>query len=58
MLSRSYLALKSGTIGHLKKGMTVRVRFVVAERTRLQLIYIEMDDWLNPLLAASQISNF
>ncbi|QHO77820.1 hemolysin secretion protein D [Bradyrhizobium sp. CCBAU 051011] len=51
-LSRSYLVLKNGIIGHLKKGMTVRARFLVAERTLLQLLYTEFDDWLNPLLAA------
>ncbi|WP_027556315.1 HlyD family secretion protein [Bradyrhizobium sp. Cp5.3] len=51
-LSRSYLALKSGVMGQLKKGMTVRSRFLVADRTLLQLLYTEVDDWLNPLLAA------
>ncbi|WP_430641437.1 HlyD family secretion protein [Bradyrhizobium centrolobii] len=50
-LSRSYLALKSGVMGQLKKGMTVRARFLVADRTLLQLLYTEVDDWLNPLLA-------
>ncbi|MER9938385.1 HlyD family efflux transporter periplasmic adaptor subunit [Mesorhizobium sp. M0088] len=50
-LSRTHLALKNGVIGHLKKGMTVRARFLVAERTLLQLLYNEADDWLNPLLA-------
>ncbi|EIM30686.1 HlyD family secretion protein [Microvirga lotononidis] len=52
-LSRSHLALKNGVIGHLKKGMTVRARFLVADRTLLQLLYNEVDDWLNPLLAGS-----
>ncbi len=51
-LSRSHLALKNGAIGHLKKGMTVRARFLVADRTLLQLLYNEVDDWLNPLLTA------
>ncbi|MER9657836.1 HlyD family secretion protein [Mesorhizobium sp. M0152] len=50
-LSRTHLALKNGVIGHLKKGMTVRARFLVAERTLLQLLYNEADDWLNPLPA-------
>ncbi|ARM91485.1 HlyD family secretion protein (plasmid) [Rhizobium sp. CIAT894] len=50
-LSRSELALKSGAIGHLKKGMTVRARFLLANRTLLQLLYDEADDWLNPMLA-------
>ncbi|KRR02147.1 HlyD family secretion protein [Bradyrhizobium valentinum] len=51
-LSRSYLELTNGIIGHLRKGMTVRARFLVAERTLLQLLYSEIDEWLNPLLAA------
>lgn len=51
-LSRSYLELTNGILGHLKKGMTVRARFLVAERTLLQLLYDEIDDWLNPVLAA------
>ncbi|MDK1389945.1 HlyD family efflux transporter periplasmic adaptor subunit [Sinorhizobium sp. 7-81] len=50
-LSRSDLALKNGVIGHLKKGMIVRARFLVADRTLLQLLYNDVDDWLNPLLA-------
>lgn len=49
-LSRNHLALKNGVIGHLKKGMTVRARFRVADRTLLQLLYNGVDDWLNPLL--------
>lgn len=49
-LSRNHLALKNGVIGHLKKGMTVQARFLVADRTLLQLLYNELDDWLNPLL--------
>ncbi|TCN27560.1 HlyD family secretion protein [Sinorhizobium americanum] len=51
-LSRSQLALKSGVIAHLKKGMTVRARFLLANRTLLQLLYDQADDWLNPLLAS------
>ncbi|MCO5966353.1 HlyD family secretion protein [Sinorhizobium meliloti] len=50
-LSRSYLTAKNGAIGQLKKGMTVRARFLVADRTLLQLLYDNVDDWLNPLLA-------
>lgn len=50
-LSRSHLALKNGVIGQLKKGMSVRARFLVADRTLLQLLYNDVDDWLNPLLA-------
>ncbi|MGO7186171.1 HlyD family secretion protein [Rhizobium brockwellii] len=51
-LSRSHLALKNGAIGYLKKGMTVRARFLVGDRTLLQLLYCGAEDWLNPLLAS------
>lgn len=50
-LSASHLTLKNGVIGQLKKGMTVRARFLVTDRSLLQLLYNEVDDWLNPLLA-------
>ncbi|MGY3698716.1 multidrug resistance efflux pump [Bradyrhizobium sp. USDA 3240] len=50
-LSASHLTLKNGVIGQLKKGMTVRARFLVGDRSLLQLFYNEVDDWLNPLLA-------
>ncbi|MCC8972865.1 HlyD family secretion protein [Bradyrhizobium brasilense] len=49
-LSRNHVALKNGVVGRLKKGMTVRARFLVADRTLLQLLYNEVDDWLNPLV--------
>ncbi|MGX5832003.1 HlyD family secretion protein [Mesorhizobium sp. 43Arga] len=49
-LSRSYLVLKNGVVGRLKKGMTVRARFLMADRTLLQLLYNGVDDWLNPVL--------
>ncbi|ANP90054.1 hemolysin secretion protein D (plasmid) [Rhizobium leguminosarum] len=51
-LSRSHLALKNGAIGYLKKGMTIQARFLVANRTLLQLLYHGIDDWLNPLKTA------
>nr|BAN09928.1 putative secretion protein, HlyD family [Mesorhizobium loti NZP2037] len=51
-LSRRHLALKHGVIGNLKKGMTVRARFLLGDRTVLELLYNEVDDWLNPLLAS------
>ncbi|MUT31316.1 MULTISPECIES: HlyD family efflux transporter periplasmic adaptor subunit [Mesorhizobium] len=51
-LSRRHLALKHGLIGNLKKGMTVRARFLLGDSTVLELLYNEVDDWLNPLLAS------
>lgn len=51
-LSRRHLALKHGVIGNLKKGMTVRARFLLGDRSVMELLYNETDDWLNPLLAS------
>ncbi len=42
------LRLKNGTTGFLRKGMTVNARFIIAESTILQLLYLKTDDWLNP----------
>ncbi|WP_095205216.1 HlyD family secretion protein [Mesorhizobium carmichaelinearum] len=53
VLSHTHLTLKNGVLGQLKKGMTVRARFLLADRTLLQLLYDEADDWLNPLLAGA-----
>ncbi len=47
-LSRSYLQLKSGYRGQLRKSMTVRARFQLAERSLWQLLFDKADDWLNP----------
>jgi len=47
-LSRSYLRLKSGYRGQLRKSMTVRARFQLAERSLWQLLFDKADDWLNP----------
>ena len=47
-LSRSYLQLKNGYRGQLRKSMTVRARFLLAERSLWQLLFDKADDWLNP----------
>jgi multidrug resistance efflux pump len=47
-LDRDYLALANGFRGRLKKGMTLQARFVVARRTLLQLLYENVNDWLDP----------
>ena len=49
-LDRQRLQLKNGYPATLKKGMTLRARFVVAERTLFQLLCDNADDWLNPAL--------
>ena len=48
LLERDYLSLKNGFEGKVKKGMTVRVRFPVTERTLYQLLFDKINDWLNP----------
>jgi membrane fusion protein, peptide pheromone/bacteriocin exporter len=48
-LNSTELRLKNGYKGKLKKGMTVRAVFVVARRSLMQLLYDNVDDWLNPV---------
>ncbi|RYF47656.1 MAG: HlyD family efflux transporter periplasmic adaptor subunit, partial [Cytophagaceae bacterium] len=48
-LNRNYLTLSNGYQGQLKKGMTLRARFVVTQRSLFQLLYDNADDWLNPV---------
>ncbi|HEX5436754.1 MAG TPA: HlyD family efflux transporter periplasmic adaptor subunit [Gemmatimonadaceae bacterium] len=50
-LERPYLTLPSGVRGRLKKGMTLRARFLLARRSLLQLLHDDVDDWLNPVRA-------
>ena len=47
-LDQSFLQLKNGFKGQLKKGMSVNARFELTERTLFDLLYDKMDDWLNP----------
>jgi membrane fusion protein, peptide pheromone/bacteriocin exporter len=47
-LNRNYLELGNGYKGILKKGMSLKARFIVTERTLWQLLYDQTDDWLNP----------
>lgn len=49
-LDNDFLTLKSGYKGFLKKGMSVRTRFIVTERSLWQLLYDQVDNWLNPNL--------
>ena len=48
-LDRTFLTIKSGYRGQLKKGMTLRARFLLTQRSLYQLLYDQADDWLNPL---------
>ena len=48
-LDKSYLQLKNGYKGKVKKGMTFNANFTVTERNLWQLLYDKVDDWLNPI---------
>jgi HlyD family secretion protein len=47
-LTQTELSLAHGQRASLRKGMTVRARFLVADRSLLQLLFDDVDDWLNP----------
>lgn len=47
-LNEEELSLKNGFTGELKKGLTLRARFKVTERSLFDLLYDKVDDWLNP----------
>lgn len=47
-LDRTYLQLRGGFRGELRKGMTLRARFTIARRSLWQLLRDGMDDWLEP----------
>ncbi len=47
-IDQTYLQLKNGFQGELKKGMTFQARFIVNRRSLFQLLYDKVDDWLNP----------
>lgn len=47
-LDQTYLSLKNGYRGKLKKGMTLQARFTITRRSLFQLLYDNVNDWLNP----------
>ncbi len=47
-IDESYLQLKNGFKGHIKKGMTVTGRFYLTERNLWQLLFDKVDNWMNP----------
>ena len=53
-IDQSYLSLKNNYKGFLRKGMTLNARFKIAERTLFELLYDNVEDWLNP---SSQMVN-
>jgi membrane fusion protein, peptide pheromone/bacteriocin exporter len=48
-LDQDQLRLRNGASGHLKKGMTLQGRFLVARRSVFQMLYQNVNDWLNPM---------
>ena len=48
-LEKKYLSLRNGVTGDLKKGMTIRTRFIITERSLYQLLFDNINDWLNPV---------
>ena len=50
-LARTRLSLANGFTSTVRKGMTLQARFVVAERSLLQLLRDDVNDWLNPARA-------
>lgn len=47
-LDKDKLMLKNGSIGKLKKGMTLTSRFFLTKRSAFQLLFDEVEDWFNP----------
>lgn len=50
-LKKNFLQLSNGYKGYLKKGMTLKARFLVTRRSLFQLLYDQVDNWLNPATA-------
>ncbi|MDR3217716.1 MAG: HlyD family secretion protein [Dysgonamonadaceae bacterium] len=49
-LETSFLKLKNGYTGKLKKGMMVTGRFYLTDRSLWQLLFDKVDNWVNPKL--------
>jgi HlyD family secretion protein len=47
-LDKDNLILKNGSVGKLKKGMTLTSRFFLTKRSAFQLLFDEVEDWFNP----------
>ncbi|WP_268122023.1 HlyD family secretion protein [Roseivirga pacifica] len=52
-IEQKHLTLKNGTIGNLKRGLTLNARLKVTERTLFDLLYDKVDNWLTPALSNS-----
>lgn len=49
-LLQDHLSLKNGYQAQVKKGMTLTARFILQKRTLWEVLYDNIDDWLNPNL--------
>ncbi len=47
-MEQNQLSLRNGITGDVKKGMTIRARFLLAKRSLYQLLFDNVNDWLNP----------
>lgn len=56
-INETFLQLKNGTKGSIKKGMTFNARFELTERTLYQLLYDKVDNWMNPDLQHNPITS-
>ncbi len=54
VLLTTSLQLKNGYKTKLQKGMTLQGRFIVTQRTLAQLLFDQLDDWLNPNMGSSK----
>jgi membrane fusion protein, peptide pheromone/bacteriocin exporter len=50
-LDKNFLQLKNGYRGTLKKGMTVRARYLLTERSLYSLLFEQANSWVNPLVS-------
>ena len=48
LMDKTFLKLKTCYIGKIKKGMSLRARFIITRRSIYQLMYDKVDDWVNP----------
>jgi membrane fusion protein, peptide pheromone/bacteriocin exporter len=47
-LDSSNLRLNNGYVAAVRKGLTLTAKFIIARRSAWQLIFDQLDDWLNP----------
>ncbi|NBC64371.1 MAG: HlyD family efflux transporter periplasmic adaptor subunit [Bacteroidetes bacterium] len=53
-IDQAFLELPNGFKGEIKKGMTFQARFIISRRSLFQLLYDNIDDWLNPAWSDTQ----